>query len=381
MRVLITSDVFPPDAGGPATYVPLVARELARRGHAVRVLTYSCVRREAADGALPFAVDRIPVRGSRPVRLLRTFVQLAASARQADVLFFNGLLIEGAVANLLTRRPVVAKVVGDIAWERARDKGWITDEFEDFQRRCYGWRVELRRALRTWALRRARAVITPSAYLKRIAIGWGVDPNRMHVIYNALGPDASRGPLSPFPLQTKYRAITVCRLASWKGVDGLIEAIAARPEVGLAVIGEGPERANLEALAHRLMVGERVFFAGQVSRPQVGAYLQACHLFVLNSRYEGLPHVVLEAMAAGLPIVAADAGGVAEVVRPGVNGILVPPGDTDALQRAISTALDDADLRARCAATKEDARRRFSAQLMTDATEEVLQEVKGRAKG
>ena len=381
MRVLITSDIFPPDAGGPATYVPLIARELGERGHAVRVLTYSQTQQDAADATLPVVVDRIPLGGSRLLRLLRAFMRIAASALQSDVLFVNGLLIESAMVNHLTRRPLVAKVVGDIAWERARDKGWITDEFEEFQQRRYGWRIQVRRELRNWALRGARAVITPSAYLKRIVTRWGVDPKRVHVVYNALDFGAGSEPRSSLPLRTTYRLITVSRLTGWKGIDGLIEAITSQAEVGLVVVGEGPDRARLEALARTLAIGERVFFAGQVSRQQVGTYLQACDLFVLNSRYEGLPHVVIEAMAAGLPIVATDVGGIGEIVRPGVNGLLVQPGDTDGLRRAMTGVLNDADLRRRCAAGKEETRQRFSPQVMADATERVLQEAKGQAKG
>ena len=159
MRILITSDVFPPDAGGPATYVPIIAHELVERGHLVRVLTYSLVDSYAGDQEYSFSIERITVRGPRLLRLLRTFVRLAKNMRWAHLLYVNGLLIETGFVSLFVSKPAAAKVVGDIAWERARDKGWITDEFEEFQQRRYGWRIELRRTLRTWALRRMRAVV------------------------------------------------------------------------------------------------------------------------------------------------------------------------------------------------------------------------------
>jgi glycosyltransferase involved in cell wall biosynthesis len=174
------------------------------------------------------------------------------------------------------------------------------------------------------------------------------------------------------PLKTHYRLVTVCRLTTWKGVDGLIEVVAALPEMGLAVVGDGPERAKLEALAEQLGVLPRVYFAGQVPRAEVAAYLEACDLFVLNSRYEGLPHVLLEAMAAGLPIVATDVGGIGEVVQPGRNGWLIRPGDPAQLRRAILWALKDADLRARCSEDRAQALQRFSPSAMADATEQIL---------
>ncbi len=372
MRILITSDIFPPDAGGPATYVPIIARELAGRGHSVRVLTYSLLGSDRSDTAYPFQVERIIVRGPRLLRLARTFIRIAVHARAAEVLYVNGLLIETALVNLLMHKPTVAKVVGDITWERSRDKGWIADDFEEFQRRQYGWRIELRRALRTWALRRMQAVVVPSAYLQRVVGGWGIDAHRIHVIYNAFEPAADDGTPVVLPLTTPYRLITICRLTAWKGVDGLIEAIAGLPDVGLVVVGDGPERAALEGLSKRLGVAERVYFAGQIPRQRVGAYLRACNLFVLNSRYEGLPHVMLEALAIGLPVVAAETGGISEIVQDGVNGRLVKPGDTDGLRRVITEVLGDADLCARCAADRIQTIRRFTPEVMVNATEQVL---------
>lgn len=339
MRILITSDIFPPEAGGPSTYVPVIARELAERGHSVQVLTYSPVNSDVADATYPFEVERIVVGGPRLLRLLQAFIRIAANARRADTLYINGLLIETALVNCFLRKSAMAKVVGDIAWERARDKGWIGDEFEDFQQGRHGWRIELRRVLRNWALRQSRTVIVPSVYLKRIVTGWGVETDRVHVVYNPLEPTNGDVPTIEIPLATPHRLITVCRLATWKGVDGLIEMVASLHDVGLVVVGDGPERLNLESLAHRLGVNDRVYFAGQVPRERIPAYLRACDLFVLNSRYEGLPHVVLEALAAGLPVVATAVGGIPEVVRDGVNGRLVPMRDREALRKAIMETL------------------------------------------
>ncbi|HUT15725.1 MAG TPA: glycosyltransferase family 4 protein [Anaerolineae bacterium] len=377
MRVLITSDIFPPEVGGPATYVPMIARELTGRGHSVRVLTYSSTSSDASDAARGFKIERIMVGGSRLRRLSRAFVRVAANAWRAEILYVNGLLVETTLVNLLLRKPAVAKVVGDLAWERARDKGWIADGFETFQRAWYGWRVELRRALRTWALSQMRAVVVPSVYLREAVIGWRVDRNRVHVVPNALEPFADDTAPEVLPLTTKHRLITICRLTGWKGVDGIIEAIDALPDVGLVVVGDGPEQSALEALTRQLRSTDRICFLGRVARERIGGYLGACDLFVLNSRYEGLPHAVLEAMAAGLPVVATRVGGISEAVEDGVNGYLVEPGDVDGLRRAITETLEDADLRARCQAAKLEIGRRFSRDVMVQATERVLEEARG----
>lgn len=375
MRILITSDIFPPDVGGPATYVPIIARELAARGHAVRVLTYSHVEHFAADSEYPFQVERIVLRGPRLSRLLRTTQRIATQAKQADIWYINGLLMESGWVNRLLRKPSVAKVVGDIAWERARDKSWTTEEFESFQTHAHDGHIRLRQNLRNQALHQTQAVITPSSYLRRIVTDWGIPAAKVHVVYNACEFSLTDSSSPAIPLDTQRRLVTICRLTSWKGIDGLLEALAPLSTVGLVVVGEGPERDKLVALAQRLGLANRVYFAGQLAHDQIGAYLRACDLFVLNSHYEGLPHVVLEALAAGLPVVATDVGGMAEVVQHGANGYLVHPGDTDSLRRAIVEALGDEGLRAHCAADRARVVQQFSVPVMADATEHILETV------
>ncbi|HZY45928.1 MAG TPA: glycosyltransferase family 4 protein [Anaerolineae bacterium] len=371
MRILIATDIFPPDIGGPATYVPIIAAELAQRGHAVRVLTYS--QTDQVDTHYPFKVERILLRGSRVARLLRTFRRIASNVHWAEVVYLNGLLIETSIVNFILRKPAAAKVVGDITWERARDKGWIDAEFEDFQNKKYGWRIELRRGLRNWALRRARIIIVPSAYLKRIVSHWPINLDRVQIVYNSFEPKMPAAASIDLPLKTHYRIITSCRLTAWKGVDGLIEAIAALPDTGLVIVGDGPERSRLIDLARRLKVTDRVYFVGQVPADQVAGYLRACNLFVLNSRYEGLPHGILEALATGLPVIAADAGGTSEIVQDRVNGRLVPVLDQAALQAAIRDVLDRPELRQAWISASQKTLERFSRQVMIEHTVEILE--------
>jgi glycosyltransferase involved in cell wall biosynthesis len=322
VRILIVTGIFPPDIGGPATYVPQIAEGLAQRGHAVTVVTLSD-RLDHEDGGYPFRVIRLPRRAFRPWRMGRTVLVLLRLGRRADVLFVNGLALESVLANFVLRKPLVMKVVGDLAWERATGRGWTADDFETFQRRRYGLRIELLKALRSWWTRRADRVIVPSRYLARWVAGWGVPAEKIVVIYNAVEPVDGVEPL-PVPLRTPVKAVTVGRLVPWKQVNGLLEALTEVPELGLVVVGDGPERPRLERRARELGVSDRVYFAGQRSKKEALGLMAACDLFVLNSAYEGLPHVVLEAMALGLPVVATAAGGTPEVVRDGETGLLVP---------------------------------------------------------
>jgi len=341
MRILITSDIFPPDVGGPATYVPRIAAELTRLGHQVMVVTYSLVQSDPADSSYSFPVVRVSAAPPRWRRFPRTLSAILTHGRDADILYVNGLVTESVLANYALRKPIVAKVVGDLAWERSRDKGWIRDDIERFQTGRYPLKVELMRWRRNSSYARMDTIIVPSGYLKEMVLKyWGLPAGRLQVVYNSFEPPASDPVSVDLPLNTRYRLITVCRLTTWKGVDGLIEAVAGLPQVGLVIVGDGPEWARLDGLAQKLGVTGRVHFAGRVSQERVYAYLRACDLFVLNSSYEGLPHVVLEALAAGLPVVATNVGGIPEAVADGVNGRLVAVGDTAALQAALVEMLD-----------------------------------------
>jgi glycosyltransferase involved in cell wall biosynthesis len=262
----------------------------------------------------------------KPLRVVRTVRTLLQLGRGHDVLFVNGLALESVLAHFFLRKPLVMKVVGDLAWERATTLGWTEDNFEAFQQKRYGWRTELLKALRSWWTRRAHRIIVPSQYLAAWVARWGVPEEKIVVIYNAVEPVDGLEPL-PVPLTTPVKAVTVGRLVPWKRVDGLLEALKEVPDLGLVVVGDGPERSRLVRLARDLQISDRVYFAGQRSQKEALGLMAACDLFVLNSTYEGLPHVVLEAMALGLPVVATAVGGTPKVVKDGETGVLVSPND------------------------------------------------------
>jgi len=114
---------------------------------------------------------------------------------------------------------------------------------------------------------------------------------------------------------------------------------ASHPDVDFLVVGDGPDRKALEGLAHELGLGERLRWLGL--RHDVPAVLAAVDVLVLASRFEGLPNVVIEAMAAGAAVVATDVGGCRELVHSGEHGVLVAPGDVEAIASAVSALLDD----------------------------------------
>jgi len=369
ISILMVTGIFPPDIGGPATYVPSMASELVRRGHKVIVLTLSD-RLDHNDCSYTFPVHRVRRSLAKPLRLLFTVLRILREGRSANVLYVNGLYLEAAIANFLLRKPMVQKIVGDWAWERATNKGWVRDTFEEFQKRKYGLRVDLLKALRNFCVGRADAVIVPSKFLARAVATWGISETKMIVIYNAV--ELSAPIASAIPLATRFKIVTVGRLVPWKQIDHLIEAIHGCEDVGLVIIGDGPERSQLESLARKNQLGSRIYFAGQRTKEETLALMAACDLFVLNSSYEGFPHVVLEAMIASLPVVATAAGGTPELVRDGENGLLVAANSNGALSKTLMRLVTSPEERQRLAAGAQKTTQRFQRSAMIDATEAAL---------
>jgi len=370
LKVLIIAGIFPPDIGGPATYVSKIATSLAERGHEITVITLSD-RLDHNDREYPFRVVRIPRKMFKPWRMFQTIRAILRFGREADVLFVNGLALEAVLANKFLRKPLVMKVVGDFAWERATSRGWTKDDFETFQSKRYDLKIELLKALRAWWTRQAHQIIVPSKYLAKWIQDWGVPEERITVIYNALEPMDSVKPL-PVPLSTPVKAVTVGRLISLKRVDKILEAVARIPELGLVVIGDGPERPRLEQQAVSLGISERVYFAGQRSHEETLRLMASCDFLVLNSIHEGLPHVVLEAMALGLPVVATAVGGTPEVVKDGETGVLVEV-KTNKLEVELLRLVKDKKIRILFGKkAKRQAFNLFSLNSMIDKTEQIL---------
>ena len=376
MRLLIVTGIFPPDIGGPATYVPVIATELWGRGHEVRVI---CLSDDASSQTqdYPFAVERILRRLPRGIRSVLTVLRILRRALDADVLFVNGLYLEAVCANVLLRKPLAMKIVGDWAWERAIMRDSSTVDFDAFANGGSDGKARFLSRLRTLCTRRADAVIVPSDYLARTIAHWGVSADRIRTIYNSSEPRSSLAP-EAVPLQTPIKAVTVGRLVPWKHVDRTLRVIARIPEVGLVIVGDGPERERLETLAASLEVTSRVRFCGKKSQLEASALVSACDLLILNSTYEGFPHVALEAMSLSVPVIASAAGGTRELVQHGENGLLVRPLDDEALFEAVTLLASSPAARLRLASNAARTVERFGLRRMVAETEALLARVASR---
>ncbi len=196
-------------------------------------------------------------------------------------------------------------------------------------------------AAERWLLPGAAAVIALTPSTARLLRGDGIPADRVHVIPPGYDPALfAAAAADPFPGLPRPRVAYVGRLAPQKDVGTLLEAfgrLAAGAQ--LLVVGDGPDRPALQRRAQPL--GSRVHFTGFMPHVQIPAVLRHVDLLVLPSLYEDLSSVLIEAMAAGLPVVASRVGGTADLVHDGVNGLLVPSRHPAALAAAISRVLAD----------------------------------------
>lgn len=341
LKLLITVGIFPPEIGGPATYVYSLAHWMRENNFSVTVVT---AQRKLKGDIYPFQVERIQKNGILFWHL-RAFLKIFRLLKQADAVFINGLFSESFLAALLRRKRIVCRISGDLVWERAVRKGWTTKDFLDFQEEGGNIRVRLLKGLGLLYLNRAAKIIVPSSFLADIVQNWGVKKEKIEVVINPYSPVEEE--VFTMPPLSGDNFIVSCggRLVPWKGVAKVIEAILNIPGIFLLVFGDGPEKRNLERMVIDLEMKERVYFTGSVSRGQLRNIFAQSHCFVLNSRYEGLPHVVLEAMAAGCPVIAANIGGIPEIIRHEENGILIEPDDKKSLTRYILALKTDGSLR------------------------------------
>ncbi|MFN2468567.1 MAG: glycosyltransferase family 4 protein [Gaiellaceae bacterium] len=347
-----------------------MAAFLTGRGHAVEVVTTAASRPERRAYPVRWVSRGIPV----GVRHLATAALIGRRAAARDVVYTTGMFGRSAAGSSLVRRPYVLKLTADPAHERARRRGLTAADVERFQaERGDAW-VRALRVARDLELRRAARVLCPSAYLRGLAIGWGIAPDRVEVLPNPV-PRVARGSREEARRRFGVDGPTVAfagRLTAQKALDVALEALARTDGVSLLLAGDGPERTALAARSSELGLDGRVRFLGAQSREAVLELFRAADAAILSSSWENFPHTVVEALAVGTPVIATATGGVAEVVEDGRNGLLSPPGDPAALAAALGRYFGDESLRERLRSAAAPSVEAYAPERIYTRLEEIL---------
>ena len=371
MRVMVVSGIWPPDVGGPASHAPDVADFLHARGHDVEVVTTAVAPPARREYQVHWISRGLP----KGLIHLRTAAEIARRARAADVVYTTGMFGRSWAGATAARRPYVLKLTADPAFERARRRSIVTGNVDEFQQLGGGASVRALRFARDVELRGAAHVFTPSAYLRELAVLWGVSPERVSVLPNPAPILPDFEPREALRRSFGMNTLTLAfagRLTAQKSLGVAFEALAQVDDVVLLIAGEGDERSHLEQRADELGLGPRVRFLGPLPRDRVVALFHAADASILSSSWENFPHGVVEALAAGTPVLATAAGGVAEVVRDGENGLLVAPEDAAGLGQAIQRFAADAGLRERLRAAAAPSVAAYAPELVLARLEATL---------
>jgi glycosyltransferase involved in cell wall biosynthesis len=346
LKVLVVSGIWPPDVGGPASHAPEVATFLRGRAHEVEVV----ITADDPPAAQPYPVHFVSRSLPKGVVHVRVAAEIVRRARSADVVYTTGMFGRSAAGATLARRPYVVKLTADPAFERARRRGIVGGNVDEFQGASGGPAVRVLRLARDVELRRAAHIFTPSAYLRELAVSWGAESARVSVLPNPAPRPSEHAPREELRRAFGMTGPTLAfagRITAQKSLRVALEALASVDGVVLVLAGEGDEQPALERAAAELGLGSRVRFLGAQPRERVLELFAAADASILSSSWENFPHTVVEALAVGTPVLATAVGGVAEVVRDGENGLLVPAGDARALGDAIRRYVGDEELRSR----------------------------------
>ena len=305
MRVLITAGIFPPDIGGPATFVPKIANYFQDElNYEIEILTLS--DRKNLNINDDFSVKRI--NRSLPIiyRWLKTIFTIYKLGGNKDLIFVNGLGTETTIANIFLKKKIIRKIVGDPVWERAYNKSKISENFDDFQVRNYGLSISLQKKVRNFSIKKSDIVITPSQHLKDFIINLGFK-NKIKRINNGVNIPKENGKIFT---NDQINITIVSRLVTHKNIEKIIGAISDlnNPLIKLNIIGDGPELNQLQSIALKSNHKENIIFHGKLQRDDINNIFLNSDIYVQASNYEGLPHSLLEAMSYGIPVLCTPVG-------------------------------------------------------------------------
>ncbi|KKQ53693.1 MAG: Glycosyl transferase group 1 [Candidatus Falkowbacteria bacterium GW2011_GWC2_38_22] len=379
-KILIATGIFPPDIGGPATYVETLLNELPKRGFEVRVVTYANDGLEIRNYNLE--IIKISRNQNILLRYLKYFIQIYKLLSWSDIVYIQDPISAGipaALACKLRGKKYYMKIVGDYAWEQGRQKYGVADNLDEFQNKKYSNPVERLRRLQKFTAGSAEKIITPSNYLKTIVTAWGIDSGKTQVIYNSVRPAQTMKSKAELRQELELSGdiiVSVGRLVPWKGFDTLIdlmpELLKINPDFKLLIIGEGKEIKNYELRIKNYELEKNVFLLGALEQKKLWEYMKASDFFVLNTGYEGLPHIVIEAMYLDLPVITTYAGGNTEVVRHGDNGTLVEYNNRDQIRNAILKLWKDKEVRDMLVLNAKRDLNRFGTERMVDGVVKVF---------
>jgi len=340
-RILVSTPLYPPQVGGPATRAYLFEQKLPEYGFDVSLIKFGDVL------WLPKGIRHIVYFFLVCVRGIRSPLFVAQDPVSTGLPVF--------CAAKLLRKKFVLFVVGDYAWEQGVQRSGVKDSLDVFVTKYaeYPLLVKVLKNIERFIASHSDAVVVPSNYLKSVVCQWGVPKDHITVIHNSFNvPNVSiqKDEARKVHNLQGTTLLSVGRLVKWKGFETLVKdavpiVLSAFPDLKLYIVGDGPEMESLQRTITDCGLAGSVQLLGKKPQKELFEYIRASDVFVLNTAYEGMSHQLLEVMALGTPVVASDIAPNAEVIDSGTSGLLVPLNDGKAIAEAIIRLLGDAHYR------------------------------------
>ena len=311
MRVLVTVGIFPPDIGGPATFVPKIAKYFQDElNYEIEILTLSDNKNSNIND--DFSVKRIDRNLPIIYRWLKTIFTIYKLGKNKDLIFVNGLGTETTIANIFLKKKIIRKIVGDPVWERTYSKAKISESFDEFQVKNYGFSISLQKKVRSYSIKKSDIVVTPSKHLKNFILNLGFK-NKIEIINNGVFiPEENTNIFT----NDQINVTIVSRLVSHKNIKKIIRAISDLndPLIYLNIIGDGPELNQLQKISLESNNKDNIIFHGKLNRDDINHIFLKSDIYIQASNYEGLPHSLLEAMSYGIPVLCTPVGECKEIL-------------------------------------------------------------------
>ena len=342
MRVLVTVGIFPPDIGGPATFVPKIAKYFQDElNYEIEILTLSDNKNLNIND--DFSVKRIDRNLPIIYRWLKTIFTIYKLGKNKDLIFVNGLGTEATIANIFLNKKIIRKIVGDPVWERAYSKAKISESFDEFQDKNYGFSISLQKKVRSFSIKKSDIVVTPSKHLKNFILNLGFK-NKIEIINNGVFiPEENTNIFT----NDQINITIVSRLVSHKNIKKIIRAISDlnNPLIYLNIIGDGPELNQLQKISLESNNKDNIIFHGKLNRDDINHIFLKSDIYIQASNYEGLPHSLLEAMSYGIPVLCTPVGECKEILGNEDRGyILDLPVSKNNIKSKISQIIGEKDI-------------------------------------
>jgi len=372
MRVALVGDEYYPDIGGAALYALELSLQLVRLGIETVVITHmhpGQLEDEEIDGV---KIKRVkgwvlnhPHRTFSPPLFLRCYKYILDE--KFDVV--HGLDVYSTMALMAMPFARIFRIPCVLTCHTARGSA-----FQIFLQRVLGWMFRV-----------GNRLIAVSQASARFSYLLGFSETRVTVVPNGVDLSCFNRKVEAALMREELSideeplVVTAMRLIKGKSPELLISAFArvlkAIPSAKLAIAGSGQEEDNLSQQIKDLNITDSVFMMGNLPKERVAQLMAAANVFVLPSKIESFGLTLLEASAAGVPVVCANAGGIPEVFQDGFNGLLYTPGDDDAMAKAIIRLIQDKELAKKISANALDTANKFTWERTAEQTLEVYEEV------